>query len=346
MSVTWKDGAWIVDGNPPNGLQLTNGIWKSADGVDSPECFGILWDGMGVGGTEDCKSGCDFAPACMELTARQALPASQIRLGAGHNLESLAADLGIPEGTVMALMVYAQGGPSPLVTRPSKKAPPPAESKAPEVSREAFVPKQEKRVKPPKEKKVSPKKKPLSEKVRASAKVPPKAPSAKRAKGGASVKGTRAVKTAKALAVTPATGKWGAHTFQERRAREMKRSPLIRKLQPGMILETQYKRKSYQVEVLPEGYRSKGKMYPTLYSVTVAFTGTEARPCQVLKGKRKKGSRQLSNYSAVRFWKLQKLFPKVAPKVSVKAKPDKVSQAPEASPAIPTPTTSAPPPMP
>lgn len=125
-SVLWKDGKWHIEGNPPNQLQFVNNTWVTADGDLAPECFGELWDAVGPQGSDMCKHECDFSPVCMELMAKQTLPAAQIRLGAGHSLEALAPDLNVCADTIMALTNYLKGGAHPLQHGAKKKAPPPA----------------------------------------------------------------------------------------------------------------------------------------------------------------------------------------------------------------------------
>jgi 23S rRNA pseudoU1915 N3-methylase RlmH len=112
----------------PKTLQFINNCWITASGEAAPECFGELWDGVGVGGQPECKSGCDFGPVCMELTAKRGLAAAKIRMGEGHSLTDISADMGISEVSLIALDAYARGGPSPLGQVTKKKAPPPLEA--------------------------------------------------------------------------------------------------------------------------------------------------------------------------------------------------------------------------
>ena len=55
-------------------------------------------------------------------------------------------------------------------------------------------------------------------------------------------------------------------------------------------------------------YLYQGEKYPTLQSVTTACTGAREYPKQELDGgKRRKGTRKMSNWSASKFWKLKAL---------------------------------------
>lgn len=322
MGVLWKDGEWIVEGAAPNGLQLVNDTWKGRGGEEAPECFGIMWNGLGPEGSDDCKSGCDFAPVCLELTAKQALGAAQIRLGEGHSLESLAEEMVIPESTVLALMAYSKGGANPLATRPVKKAPPPPDPQPEEVKTPPNLDTPEVAVLdtkkaegggcPPREKQMAARKKKAKapvEQPEKKAQGPQKAQSAKRAKAGAKVKAVASAKPAKARgASTPTQKHWGEKTFEDRHERERKRSALIRLLKPGMVLKTTYKKRVCEVTVINGGYKVQGQVVPTLYMATLPFVGTEQRPRQAQEGKRPPGTRYVSDYSAAKFWRLKALF--------------------------------------
>jgi hypothetical protein len=346
----WNDGAWDIDGELPNGLQFLNGVFSTQTGEVAPECFGELWDGLGASGSLECKEQCDFSPCCMELTAKQALPAAQIRMGAGHGLSELAESMAIAEDSVLGLMAYAKGGASPLGPARSKKAPPSAESisdpegasaelvgeqaredavaiEEPQLSAEAEV---ETVVQTTSEEKKAPAKKAPAKKAPAKKAPAKKAPAKKApAKKAAAVSGPRKappVKSVKAGAggaekgtpvpsvkarggstptSTRAGRSWGDHTFASRWSRERERSPLIAQLKPGMTLRVVYKGKKCEVKVLREGYSVLGAKVPTLYMTAVAYTGTEARPGVNRLADRE---RQVSNYSAARFWRLKELF--------------------------------------
>ena len=78
-------------------------------------------------------------------------------------------------------------------------------------------------------------------------------------------------------------------------------------LLPGMSLNREYPSgKNHKVTVLENGYRYKGKKYPTLYAVTTEITGTVEYEKQLDKfGERAEGTRKMSNWSAPKFWKLK-----------------------------------------
>jgi outer membrane biosynthesis protein TonB len=173
---------------------------------------------------------------------------------------------------------------------------------------------------PSKKKKKAPAKKPAKTPppVTSEVKDPPKAESAKRATGSAKKKAP--VKTAKRAKapVDPSkrgAGKrtkdgrvddpWGRHTWEKRYNRERK-NKFIKQLRPGMKPTREYKGTKYQVTVLNKYYKFNGKMYPTLYSIVKEITGTREAPRQLdHKGKRPKGSRQLCNWSAPKFFALK-----------------------------------------
>jgi hypothetical protein len=377
--VLWKDGEWVIDGDPPNGLQFIDGQFRASDGSPQPECFGELWDGVGPRAAVECKQECDFSPCCMELTARQALPAAQIRLGAGHSLQDLAGEnaMNISEESILALMAYVKGGANPAPIKEEKpkkkKAPPPdpepmkAAEPPPPVQEASKVepPKQEPSAEAPKaevspvSKKKATKKAPTkpakgkkAEKAKAGGPGPQKAPSAKRAKAGAGAKvKATPVKPAKARAGSTPSKHWGEHTFKDRWERERERSPLIGQLKAGMVLKKVYKDQKCECRVLKMGYSVKGETVPTLYMTVLPYTGTVARPRQSPDGKPVEGERQVGNYSAAKFWDLEKLFGKPAKKAAKKAatktkKAVKPKAQKEATPAQEAPVQEAPPPAP
>jgi hypothetical protein len=89
--------------------------------------------------------------------------------------------------------------------------------------------------------------------------------------------------------------------------RERKRSPIIAKLTPGMRLSRKWKGKLTETVVRKGYYIYDDVKYPTLYSVVVAITGTRSSPKQKrADGTRPAGTRQLTSYSAVRFFGLDK----------------------------------------
>lgn len=98
---------------------------------------------------------------------------------------------------------------------------------------------------------------------------------------------------------------WGEHTFQSRWQRERERTPEIAALKTGQVLTVPFDGKEHQVTVLKEGYQYDGNRFPTLYSIVKEITGTVERQKQLIEGKRPQGTRQLCNWSAVRFFRLR-----------------------------------------
>ena len=111
-----------------------------------------------------------------------------------------------------------------------------------------------------------------------------------------------------AVQESAARGKWGEHTWVSRWQRERNRCPEIAELTPGTKLLRMWKGKEYKVEVRKGSYVLVGKGdFPTLYEVVTAIVGTYAAPKQKVPGKRTRpeGTRQLCNWSAIRFFNLR-----------------------------------------
>ena len=129
--VLWNKGEWSFDGELPRGIQFLNGQFLARNSEVSPDCFGVMWDGIGPSCSPECKI-CDFSYVCVELTTKQALVASQVMLGPGHNLGALAEDMRISEPSLVAMMGYLKGGAYPAKLtqadippdKPKKKPPP------------------------------------------------------------------------------------------------------------------------------------------------------------------------------------------------------------------------------
>lgn len=96
---------------------------------------------------------------------------------------------------------------------------------------------------------------------------------------------------------------WGPQTYGSRFQKERSRSPLLAALKPGNKLKETYKGQEVEVVVKSDHYQYDGKQWPTLYSVVKEVTGTVERQKQLVEGKRPPGSRQLCNWSAVRFFR-------------------------------------------
>jgi len=324
----WVNNSWTIEGDLPNGLQFAQGVFLTSSGDRAPECFGELWDGISA---EDCRLKCDFSPCCLELTAKRALPAAQRELGSEHSLGRLSDLLGISEASLLAMEQYKQGGANPLA-KTRKKAPPlsvigdageqpreaatvaPAESEPLVTASASSIDDVE-----------EPEDEPVSETIEDRRSMvpsgPSRAPSAPRAKGGAMHRRKKRVRPAALAKVQVAyihseRKGWGEHTYENRWRRERARSPLIAQLQPGTVLQTLYRGKLCETTVLETGYLVQGMQVPTLYMATLCFTGTKAR--RKTKGE---GTRQVGNYSAVKFWRLAELLgttSKLAPGVDPK----------------------------
>ncbi len=113
---------------------------------------------------------------------------------------------------------------------------------------------------------------------------------------------------------------WGPHTFASRCAKERARSPEIAALKVGQQVTVEFEGKPHTATVLKDGYRYDGNQWPTLYSIVKEITGTVERQKQLVSGKRPAGTRQLCNWSAVRFWRLRQLLASLGVTVTAKTK--------------------------
>jgi hypothetical protein len=109
--------------------------------------------------------------------------------------------------------------------------------------------------------------------------------------------------------------KWDRKYDGSRWKRERRRSKVIGQLLPGMIIPFKYKNRYTKVVaegtvVVHKGYYTYDEQYfPTLYSIMISIIGTRPYPKQKrADGTRPKGTRQMSSFSAVRFFKLKKFL--------------------------------------
>jgi len=325
------NGVWQIPGELPNGLEFKDGKF-SVDGENQPECFDdMMWDDS-PNGAEACHD-CAFSPVCLERTAKIALPAVQARLGAGATLEALAEQLAITPASVLMLMAQAKGEalepkrkkkPSEVPLAPAAQEVPPApKALEPEPAKPVEVvaevqpeqpvpekPKKTKAAKPAKAKLKAKKEKPAKVAEEPQSSLPQVAPSVKCAKGGALPKKANA-KTAKARAES-SPEPWREHTFVDRFKRERQRSRLISRLVVGTVLTVERNGQKHVCQVIQNGYTYRGKTFPTLYSVTVEAAGTQERPRQLkADGSRPEGQRAICNWSAPKFWALDKVLSRV-----------------------------------
>lgn len=329
MPVTLRGGKWVVVGKNPDGLSYSDVMgWETQAGQSPPECFGDLWDGVGPQAPAECQFECVFSPVCMELTAKQALPAAQIALGVGHSLQQLSEKLGIGEATVLALLAYLKGGACP--SRPKQRVRTPTrgieESVPLRLDAPAAVPEESSPyVMDPAQ---------YQRRLKASKprKTPPRNRRCRKGLGvvqAADGRWTLSVEPVRDLASAPKSrgavrsvlelgdymrvrrkqaAQWGQETFRRRWERERARDELIRQLEPGWVLRTLFRGRECVARVLPVGYEVLGIMVPTLYAATLAYVGIVLRPPHKAGGK----PRLLANYSARKFWKLFSLADVIA----------------------------------
>lgn len=202
--------------------------------------------------------------------------------------------------------------PAPKVKRPPRKKAASTTKAAPKKKKAAPATK-----KPGAKKK--PTKKPPGKKAPSKKKAPAKgkgAPANFRKAGAASrVAAPAKRRTAKlaARAKAPVGSRtWSPGHNLARFKRERKRSPLIRQLKPGYVLNREFPLGSgikHRVVVGKDHYKYRGKEHPTLYSVVKAIMGTKAHKKQCRSdGTRPRGTRELISWSAAKFFGLAKLM--------------------------------------
>lgn len=97
---------------------------------------------------------------------------------------------------------------------------------------------------------------------------------------------------------------WGTHTYARRWTTERATSPLIARIPIGGLLRRWWEG-SWRDVRCKEGYWAyEEKRFPTLHSVVEAITGTKDYPAQIRGGKRPKGTRKMTAWSARKFFQL------------------------------------------
>jgi len=281
-------GQWQFSGQLPNGIIFVDGIFRTETLVQ-PDCFGELWDATPVAGPPLCTTECLFATWCREKTAKIILPAAQAKLGAAATLQALSEELAISEQSVLVLMAQASG--EPIEIKRKKK---PSEV-------DPVVPSVEKTGKTKKTK--------VADVVIPDPQI---ALSVKSATDGAlaSTEKEEFAKHAKAQD-DGSPGTWGKHTWPDRYRREHRRSRLIGKLVPGMVLHVTRNGQTHTCRVNRLSYTYQDCEYPTLYAVTLVAAGVVARPGQARKGRpATQEFRPICNWSAAKFWALHKVLSK------------------------------------
>lgn len=151
-------------------------------------------------------------------------------------------------------------------------------------------------------------------------------------KAGAAKSATAPAKPKREKSVKPVSEQagpkriWNTEHDLNRWKRERKRSKDIAALKPGQTLTREWPTGSGEIHKVKVGkgkYTYLGKQYPTLYMVVKVITGT--KDCLKQKkadGKRPEGQRQLTDWSAAKFFRLGRYAPKKAAvkKVSRKKK--------------------------
>ena len=280
----------------PMATKLTEvgGIWFFNGDEKQPECFGLLWDCE----VEECD-GCNFEGVCISsfvnTTLKEAVKA------VGQNPNTLAEHLEISVTSIEQALpllkpVKKKSKKKKKVTKKKKKVvttkPKVTKKKKPEVPKE----------KPPKKKK--------AKEVPAESRPTQAVSSVTTAGDAAKPQKSRFANTAQEWeGETQYQRKWawGEKTFERRSNRERKRHKVIGRIPPGTILAVTRKGQNYRCKMLKVGVKYQNIIYPTLQATTNAATGMIEYPKQVkLTGKRYKGTRLMGNWSAKKFWKLEK----------------------------------------
>jgi hypothetical protein len=248
------------------------GLWW-IDDEQQPTCFSLYWTNQEGEEGDLCRE-CLFAKLCSDEFLKVTLPKAEKKLGLGATTAQLAAALNVTEPDVLFAQSErkARGIAAPKLKRRPTRAGSAKSAAGPAKSR-------------------APKKAPPKAKAKQAAKPKAKAPASKKKKPSVQTAAAPASKTGEKLS------RW---------ERERNRSKAIAALTPGTVLKTTYKGEEYQCKVLKGAYQYQGEEYPTLYAVTAAAIGTVARPKQVQGSHRPEGERHTCNYSAAKFWKLNK----------------------------------------
>ncbi len=305
-----------------------------------PSCFGQYWEG--IDGSPCKDDNCSALNECLAKFATKTLVEHQRKLGKGKaTADALAKATDVDKKAIELAMTFQENmGLDPYNIPPptteetpeepeeepeeeeveegasEEPEPEPEKPKKPAKKKVAKKPatkkKATKKAAPPKKKKVVKKKVVKKKATKKAAPVnPTQASSAKSAKGLAKTKKATSAKSAKAQGGQKATREWGPQHNQNRWERERKRTPLIAKLTPGMVIPWAYKGESGKVTVRKGYYSYQGEKYPTLYSLVKLLAGVKKFPKQLkADGSRPKGTRELVAYSAVKFFKLKEFLKK------------------------------------
>lgn len=218
----------------------------------------------------------------------------------------------------------------PIVEEPPQAiAPAPADQPAPQVKRPPRKKAASKTKAAPKKKKAAPATKKPGAKEKPTKKAPAKKAAPKKKKAPPKNKGTTSnfreagaasrvaapAKRRTAKRATRAKAPVGSRTWSpehnlDRFKRERKRSPLIRRLKPGYVLNREFPMGSgvnHRVVVNKDHYKYRGKKHPTLYSVVKEIMGTKPHKKQLRSdGTRPRGTREMIPWSAAKFFGLAK----------------------------------------
>ena len=238
------------------------------------------------------------------------------------------------DASVPAPPAVTEGEEEPAMPKTRKKAPPKTKKKS--ASRKKATKKSPSKDsgKATKQTKPRTKKKPPKPEAEASANFPEAGAASPAAAPAQRPMGTSATR-AKALDADNSRRAWHPKFDRDRFQRERKRSPLIRQLPEGYVLERRWpwdkgQGPIHRVVVCKDHYRYKGERYPTLYMVVKAITGTLDYKKQFRHdGTRPKGKRQLTTWSAARFFGLAKLVLTLADEKAGKGREEKLPKQPK-----------------
>ena len=99
---------------------------------------------------------------------------------------------------------------------------------------------------------------------------------------------------------------WGPDTFQARFNKDLQK-PYIQEMAWGSKLTKEFQGETHTVQITQKGWKYKGELYPTLYTVMCAIKEPKEYPAQLTEsGDRPAGKRTMASMSAPRFFGLEK----------------------------------------
>jgi outer membrane biosynthesis protein TonB len=149
-------------------------------------------------------------------------------------------------------------------------------------------------------------KKATTKKAAAPKKAPASTKKATTKKAAAPKKAPAKANPPKAPKTKKPSSSWGPETFQARFNKDLNK-PAIQELSWGETLTKEFQGEKHQVQITQEGWKYKGTLYPTLYTVMCKIKEPKEYPAQLTEeGSRPEGTRTMASMSALRFFGLEK----------------------------------------